>query len=124
MSGGEGLSREQDATKATGLAQAHHRAVANSWHGARKYRSTEWERVLTMPRTLDDALSISPINAALVEGGGDYPDTLVRLLKDGSIKGLQIQGVVLSRVTFTTSSFKEFKTSVNAARFNCRPLDR
>lgn len=77
-----------------------------------------------MPRTLDDALSISPRNMALIEGSGEYPDTLVRLQKDGSAKGLQMQnGTVLKRVTLTASDFEAFKETVNAKRFNCRPLD-
>jgi hypothetical protein len=77
-----------------------------------------------MPRTLDDALSISPINAALVEGNGEYPNTMIRLLKDGSAKGLQVQNIKgFMHTKLTPSEFEEFRAGVSAKKFNCRPLE-
>lgn len=78
-----------------------------------------------MPRTLEDALSLSPISAALIEAEPDYPNTLIRLLKDGSAKGLQVQDDKGFRHTrLTPSEFEEFKAAIRNRRFNCRPLDQ
>jgi len=86
--------------------------------------STEQKGLLQMPRTLDAALSLSPINMALIEGSPGYPDTLIRLRSDGSARGLQVQdGKDFQRAELTPTAFEAFKIGVNASKLNCRPLD-
>jgi hypothetical protein len=78
-----------------------------------------------MPRTLEDALSLSPIKVALIESSPEYPNTLIRLLSDGSARGLQVQDIKgFMHTKLTPKEFQEFKTTVGSRKFNCRPLDQ